>query len=516
MTSPRLRPSPITKQAQDVIEVLAESELFREAAASINRALQIEDEQWAMLVGGGDSYDGLTLDALKELSGSIREAMLKSPIVGRGAHLRHSYTWSKGVKMPNTKPADYGTRSGPRSSKDKAHEAFLNPVNQHNVFSDIAHEEMERSLYSDGAFFLLGDLKTRTLRRVPLAEITAFITNPDFADEVWAWRRTWRSTNARGKTEVKNVWYYTDDCPATPKERAKGQIQNDPVDHTKVFIVQAVNRQVGWPLGIPDAVSIIAWAKLYNEFLKYGYIMNRALATIAFKSTPASKTQGEKQAVRLASATGAGQAAIGGDLTAMPTAGRGYDFDAGRPIAAMVATGIQVSIVHLLSDPGAAGSSYGSASNLDLPTKRAIVSRQKSWALFLERVLRFIGIDEPVVTFPSLEEPDFYREIQALVYAWTTGLLHPDEIRARLLALLDIITDETGAPDGVMTPNNENSILRPDVDGDGSVEPGATTQGKNTGTGKARDSHDLDSMSESLSRLEISEKLGEILRLLSD
>lgn len=513
MTPPRLRQSPIARQAQDVVEILNESKMFREAAAEINRAFTLEDRDWEQMLGGVD-HEGPTLDSIKAISAEVRQAMLKpsvAPLVNRGAQLRHSYVWSKGVKLPEP-PTD--AKPGPKGAEALAHEAIAHAVNQNNVFSGDAHEEMERALYSDGSFFLLGDKATRLLRRVPLTEITGFITNPDFADEVWAWRRSWKSHKADGSSTTEHAWYYVADCPEPVAKRPK-KIDDDRVDGSKEFLVKSVNRHVGWPLGIPDAIAIVAWAKLYSEFMKYGYIMNRALATIAFTATPKTKTQGEKAAVRMASATGAGQTAIGANVSPVATAGKGYDFDAGRPLAALAATSVQVSIVHLLSDPGAAGSSYGSASNLDAPQARAIQVRQKSWARYLESVLKWLGLKDPEVSFPSLEDPDFYREMQGIILGWNSGVLHEEEVRTRLISLLNILTSKTEAPSGVMVPNNVNSILRPDVDGDGSPSSTASPdQGTSKGTGKARDSHDLESASEAFNRLEISEKLERVLEAL--
>jgi len=516
MDTVELSPDAALSRAQAVIEVIHENGELREAMSAAMRALKVEDENWTSAFSG-DGYEGPSLEDIQRGAEEIRMAMVKSPIIDRGAQLRHSYTWSKGVKLPKTKPADYGNRRGPKSRLDRAHEAFLDDINQRNIFSDVAHEEMERALYSDGNFFLLGDIASRTLRRVPLKEIAGFISNPDHNDEVWAWKRTWNSVDADGNSATKSAWYFTTDCPTPRKNRPK-KIRGVDVDESKEFLVHSVNRQVGWPLGIPDAIAIIAWAKLYSEFMKYGYIMNRALASIAFKSDPKTKTQGEKQALRLASATGAGQTAIGANVTPLNSAGKGYDFDAGRPIAAMVATGVQVSIVHLLSDPGAAGSSYSAAESLDLPTRRAIAARQKSWSLFLERVLRWIGIDEPVVTFPPLVDPDFYREMQSIILGWNSGTLHVSEVRMRLIELLDIVTDETDAPEGVMLPNNEKSWRRGDIDPkDGPAGSTSSTaspdQGRGNGAGNAPTAHSL-SMS-GFNDPQISEKLEQILELLN-
>lgn len=503
-----------TAVVEGTLEIIRENERLTESLLAVSRILQAEDAGWESIISDSGEYGGIQLEELQERSAEIRSAIVKSPVLGRGAHLRTSYVWSKGINIPDMKP-DTESKSGPKSAARAAdelrYEQFKQEINYRYIFSATAQEEMERCAYSDGNFFALADSKTKTIRRVPLQEITAFISNPDFIEEVWAWQRTWMQVDKSGKAVEKKVWYYTDDCPLPLAERAKTKIRKVDVDHTKVMIAQSFNKMVGWPLGIPDAVSVIAWAKLYSDFLKHGYVMNRALASIAFKATTETKDQGQRASMRLAETKGsAGKTAVLGaasNLQALPSAGRSYDFDGGRPLAALVATGVQVSIVHLLSDPGAAGSSYGSASNLDLPTKRAIVSRQRAWASYFERILRWFGVDEPVVSFPSLEEPDFYREVQALMLGWNSGNIHPREMRARLLELLDIVTDDKGDIPGVLIPNNAESMKQVAA---AQPKPAATTaspdQGQSKGTGDAKDSGDLRN----------DDKVGESLRALME
>ena len=526
MTTVELSPEAAESRANEVLEVIAQNRELSESLSAIAKVLRLEDEHWSSIFGT-PQHDGLTIDEIQELSQNIREAMVKSPIIDRGAQLRHSYVWSKGLNLPETPKEETGEdgkpKRGPKSAEYRAHQLIDDDINQRYVFSAAAHEEMERAAYSDGNFFLLGDNATKQIRRIPINEITNFITNPDFKEEVWAWKRTWQSTNRRGKTEEVSAWYYTDDCPAPMADRARVQIQNTKVDHTKTIIAQSFNRMVGWPLGIPDAVAVVAWAKLYSEFLKHGYVMSRALASIAFKATAPTKGAGDKMAMKLSSTNTSGNTAVMGsasDLTALPTAGRGYDFNSARPIAAMVATGVQVSIVHLLSDPGAAGSSYGSASNLDLPTKRAIVARQRSWTSFFTRVLKWLGLPNAKVDFPTLEEPDFFREMQSLVQAFETGEIHHDEIRPRLLKLAGIEPLHDESPEGVMLPNNKESWERSDIDPkDGPAGSGGSMSSKQGKTspltkGKSSNSNDIrsDSQTDSLVQLMtfIAEKLDRL------
>lgn len=517
----RVYSDPIQAATHDVLERLSEDPVARESFAAMNRLIDAEDTHWSSIFGGVKDYGGLELEDVKKASEAIREAIVKSPTIDRGAQLRHSYVWSKGVNLPKTE-SDSGARPGARTKLEKI---LANPITRRHFLSDTAHEELERGAYSDGNVFALADKKTGEARTVPLDEITGFITNPDFSSEIWAWKREWTHNDGQATAEAKSAWYYADDCPLGKSDRATA-INDVAVDPTKTMVVHSVNRQIGWPLGIPDAIAAVAWAKLYSEFLKHGYVMSRALASIAFRATVASKAGGENASMKMANTQGAGNTAVMGaanSLTALPTAGRGYDFDSGRPIAAMVATAVQVSIVHLLSDPGAAGSSYGSASNLDLPTKRAVLSRQRSWADFLNRLLAALGFEGADITFPSLEEPDFYRELQSVVAGWATGLLHEDEVRAKLVALLSIENSKTKAPDGVMLPNNENSWARNDVDP--KEKPGSSDQGVGQGhstpAGKGPNANDLrsDGVGEAarmLEHMEIRDLIGKVMERLNE
>src|SRR5690606_13670293 len=102
------------------------------------------------------------------------------------------------------------------------------------------------------------------------------------------------------------------------------------------------------------------------------------------------------------------------------------------------------------------------------------------------------GVPNANVSFPSLEEPDFFREVQSIIAGWSTGLLHENEVRSRLIALLAIETEEKSAPEGVMLPNNEKSWARNDVDP--KEAPGSDQgagPGPSTGAGKGPNANDV-------------------------
>lgn len=294
------------------------------------------------------------------------------------------------------------------------------------------------------------------------------------------------------------------------------------VNKDKVLFDQTFNSQVGWPLGVPDALAAIVWARIYSELMNHGKVMTESLAKFAFKVVQNSKKGADQVGVKTQRG-GSGQTAVvgsGNDLQAVSSAGKSYDFNGIRAVAAQVATALEVSIVHLLSDPGAAGSSYGSASNLDLPTKRAMVSRQNIWLSYLKRVFKWATDEDLNITFPPLDD-DPYRALQGLALIWNTGLVAADEMRGPILDAGGITPIHNSAPEGVLLPNNKDSWERADIDPkDGPATTAASPdQGVANGSGGASstDRNDLrtDNLGEMLNSF-VNEALLERLESVAD
>lgn len=476
--------NPISLVEQAFTQMREENAQLVERLDQVQLMFQVEDQGWTRLFGGlGDDFPGLDLDQLKDWSGQIQEYLVGNPIIKRGSGLRGSYVWSKGVKIPGAEraPGKKGTSTKlERFCKDKKTQAYL--------LSSEANDEMERAAVATGMYLLVGEDRTKKiLHPIPIDEIKAIQANPDYKGEVWAYLREWDSIDGQGKTKTQKEWIYTDRFDGTRKQSIKTETESIPVAENKTVFDQTFNSQIGWPLGVPDALSAIVWAKIYSELMNHGKVMTESLAKFAFKVTQTSQKGANNVGVKT-SRGGAGQTAVigqGNDLTPLSNAGKAYDFNGIRAVAAMVATALEVSIVHLLSDPGAAGSSYGSASNLDLPTKRAMVSRQNLWASYIERILEWATGDEDVkVTFPPLDD-DPYRAVQALALIWNTGLVHEDEMRDPILEMGGITAKHDKAPDGVLLPNNKDSWERADIDP--SDEPATTAaspdQGQSNGGG---------------------------------
>lgn len=458
--------TPINLIEQGIRELTEDNADLRERLDQVQMMFRVEDQGWDKLFGGfSDDYPGLDLDQLREIAVQIQEYEVGNPYIKRGSALRANYVWSKGVNIP-------GSEGNPkqRGQKGKLVNFCADPKSQAFLLSPEAHGEMERSAFSTGTYMLVGDERTKRIEYpVSITEITAILTNPDYLGEVWAYLREWDHLKPNGKTEKRKQWIYTDRYSGGAR---KTVINKVPVAEGKTLFDQTFNSQIGWPLGVPDALAAIVWARIYSEMVNHGKVMTESLAKFAFKVTQNTQKGADKVGVKT-STGGAGQTAVMGavnDLVPLSSAGKVYQFRELQPILAAVATTLEVSIVHLTSDPGSAGSSYGSASNLDLPTKKAVVARQNLWESYIKRILKWATDEDVPVMFPPLDD-DIYRAIQSLALIWNTGTVHPDEIRSAIIELGGILSKHNDVPEGILVPNNEHSIQRSDIDMDGKEQP---------------------------------------------
>jgi len=448
--------------------------VLQERLAELDRVMG--DDTWLPLLSYGQ--EGPSIDQLVKRSNQIRVAATLNPHVKRGAKLRFSYVWSDQIDYSGVP----GMGEQPGRGQANVGVRVDDPINQRYVFSALAHEEREMSLYTDGGFFLVGDDRTRQLRPISLNQISGLYTNDDDPSEVWAYRRLWYTD---GGITPNVEWIFTD---LFKDKQTEGIVYNgvrETVNRNKTMIDGWVNTQPGWTLGFPDAGCIVEWAKIYSEFIKSGKVMTDAMARIWATAKAQSSAGATQIAAKIGGATGYGKVAIGNELAPLSTAGKAYDFDAGRALIAIVATGIEVSVVHLTSDPGASGSSYASAATLDLPTRLAVEARRRWHEQYEERVLRFLGARNPRAKFPPLiDGAELYRKTQSVVLKWQTGLYTAEQIKNELQLIVgDPMPSEI--PDGVMLPNNEYSVGRNDIDPMTAINPtvGSPDQGQSNGAG---------------------------------
>lgn len=393
--------------------------------------LRMENIGWQRLDGSAEPA-GLTLEQIKMLDEKLSDLVAQNPLLKRAMQLRHGYVFGKGVRFSGTKPA--------------ANLAIEDPVNKRALFSVQAYEELNLAKGTAGNVFVLKDKKTTRFYRIPLKEITGVRTADASSEIVEYVQRSWTANGSETST-----WYPTQYVtrPAKSIRDESGRVIS--VDQTKVMYHETSNKQVGWTFGIPDCLAAMAWTLAYSEYLKDNATLVRAYSQFAMKVTAKTKKGVDNAAAKVA-IPGRSQTAVmaeGNDLTAMPATGSQVNFNNGQPLAAMVAASLGISVIALLSSPGAAGGSYGAAATLDAPTLIGMEAIQDTWALFYERILKDLGSKDAYAEFPAIETDPVYRQIGAAAQALSVGGMTQQEFFDLCHDLLDLgdATDGLPGPD---------------------------------------------------------------------
>ena len=462
---------------EEIARVSEENERLAENYAAISRAtLEFDDVGWTSV--NNLTEQGIKLEEVKLIAKNARKQMNTNSLLKRGAALRASYVFGRGFKMA----------SGGRPLAPRFQRIIDDPINQQVLFSEAACKKNEKILFAAGNFFARYDKRNQVWGRIPLEEIVGWSVDQDDPEIIKYLLREYErviSVSASGAqtTETVKVWYPMD--YTTSPNRTIADI---PVDRNFVVVDHRENDDTGSIWGVPDCLPALPWAWAYSEYLKDGSKMLKALSSIAWQvKSKTSKGAAQASAKLLNNRQVAATAVTGTDveLSAMPR-NNSVDLETGRPLAAMAASAMEVSVDALLSGTGstAAGSQV-----LDQSTLNAAYARQGNWEAFYTRVLRVMGVQDPTVKFNKIIVDPSYRSIQSLGQAWQTGLFDPNVIQAAYAEELGI--EAQGAiPEGVLVPNNENSMAA----GGGRITPGndmnasdvatnvATSQG-NSGAG---------------------------------
>lgn len=448
----------------------SENEVLKESMADVRALLDYEDRGWQLIsqIASGEHLEGLDLNEVKEISQRIRPRMTAISLAKRGADLHAGYVWSKGVHIEGTESTGGPGRPAGLSA------FFRNTTNQESIFSAIAHEELQKARYADGNVFALCDTQSKTVRLIPLKDITAVIVNPDFPTEVIAYRREWKPDPEKNP---KVRWYYTNRWDGKKQKSFTSNGVTEIVDLNSIIVDKKFNRAPGYVLGIPDAIAAMPHIAAYDEIMAYGRVVTESLAKILYKVTSASKSGVQSTGVKIAGFGGHGGTASmmeGQDLSAVSTAGRGYDFSSARPVAAMAAAALNVSNMDLLNDSAAAGSSYGSAAALVPANKNAMRLMQAEWVELYEEILSVFKLTSKRVWFDPIDDADLYRESQSLKLL--SDALSDEEYRRSVLDLLDVSGDPLNIPDTLK--------LRSQAPETGAAaQQAAPDQGRATGSG---------------------------------
>lgn len=500
---------------------------LEEAVDNVMAMLRREDRNWGSAVGPEDEC-GFTLSEIKEWSKKIRESTIGAPWIKKGLSARSSYIWKDGIHYDSIESEGRGKGTNVQALID-------DPINQRNFFGDSAHRRREGCLYHDAIAAWIGQMEQgkKRLYPLPLKEITDQLRDPDRPDVIWAYRHSWthRDPSTGAETE-KAEWIFTDEfVDKRSKIRnvmSKVSGVQEKVATDKVIFDMHANRQEGHRFGSPDALAAYVWNKITRDATMDGVTMQAAMASFAWKASTSSKNSADNASMRFARGNAPGATAVVGgpnDLTPMANAGKGYDFGTLRGLTAIIATSLDISNIVLTADVSAAGSSYGSASTLDLPTRLAMEARRAEHIELDIRVLKWLGAKAPHAYFQTLADAtEIFRECQAILLLWSSGLYEPGPLEKRLSALLQVV--ENTVPKNVLLPNNSDSWQRLDIDpnvtgkggsdsGDqtsGVGKPNATPsgQGQKSAAGKGQNANDLrkDGVGEMMARLE---KFGEMI-----
>lgn len=451
----------ITTELSEVESLRQENELFRESYAAIaNAALEFDEKGWSPL--NGVTGDGFTLLQAKQIAKAAREQVTSNPLLKRGAMLRATYVFGRGFKMSSN-----GRPVPPRFMS-----VIDDPVNQMVLFGEAACKQNERTLFTSGNFFVAYNRRLRQFSRIPLEEIENVARDPENPQIIKYVLRSYSRETISAQTNATNVETVTEWYPMDYTNNPVSVIGGTRVNRDMVVIDLRENNDAESIWGAPDCLPALPWAWAYSEYLKDGSKMLKALSSIAWQvKSKSAKGVSNASAKLLNNRQVAATAVTGSDveLSAMPR-NNSVDLGTGKPLAAMAATAMEVSVDALLSD----GSS---AMTLDQPTLNAAYGRQGDWEGFFVRALRLIGVQNPEVQFNKIVVDPSYRSIQSLGQAWMTGLFDPEVIQSAYAEELGI--DAPGMiPDGVLVPNNEYSIARADLDTDALMQ--RTTIGSGT------------------------------------
>lgn len=494
--------NPTIESLSEQVEALTtQNGTLAESLQDVTRSLAFEDRGWTLISElGGDEHEGLTLPELQEISKKIRPYMTGGSLIKRGSELHIGYVWGKGVSIEGTEaPTGRGRPSDLRKF-------YMNTVNQESIFSPSAHGEIQRARYSDGNVLAVCNKGSGTVRRIPVSEITDVRVNPDFPEEVWAYQRTWNPDPASTAPEPKIRWYYTNRFSGTRQQFiTTNSVRVEVAPET--IIDKRFNRQVGWPLGIPDATAAMPWFHAYSEIMRYGRVVNEALAKMLYKIVSKSPTGAAAAAVKVADMTGHGNSLSlvqGQDVNAINSAGKGYDFASSRPVAAMIAASLNVPNIELLADSSAAGSSYGAAQSLTPSTLNAMQVQQAEWIEFFHEIFEFFGFGTPHIWFDPITEPDFYRVMQGITLAATA--LSDEEYRGKVLDALNIRGNSKEIPPALKLRSQPKKQAASPDQGKNSPAGGTDNQNdtnRNDTIGETLEPVWLDDLRELVERLEV-------------
>lgn len=463
--------------------------LFENASGALARLeLAYEDRGWELI--RGNARNEFTREGLVRAAELAGVMVIANPLMKRGTAIRHAYIWGQGLQI--TARAQ-GQESGEQDVNAVVQDFLDDEGNREAVFGAQARERWEKNQATCGNYFiacftdpLTGRVQVRT---IDFGEIVEIIHDPGDRAKPQFYLRQWTESGVDAKTGVqisqtKQAYYPALKYQPAMKVKTLNKVPvmwDTPIYHEKV------NGLSHWQYGIGDAYAALPWARGYKEFLEDWATLCKALSRLAFKakSGKASAAQGLRNQLQNLNSLPAGSVAAmtsDGDLEAIPKTGATLDSESGRPLAAMVAAALGVTVTILLADPGTTGA-RAVAETLDLPMRLEMQGRQEVHGETLQALLGYV-VEQAVmcprgplkgttvrdgdrlfakftddtdatieIVWPDLDEVPLADLMKAIVEADGTGKLPPMETLKLILRALKIrdidniltaVTDEKG------------------------------------------------------------------------
>jgi hypothetical protein len=444
-------------------------ELLLESLADVELAL--EDRGWDLVTRRAEIE--FTRTGLKRAARLARTMAIVNPLIRRGLNLRAAYVWSGGVEIRARATGQNDDNTGEQDVNSLI-QAFLDDKATRKVLtSAAARESNERTLGTDGIFAVACFTKPLTgrvqIREIPSDELEDRVTNPEDETETWYWKRVWveryLGPDGARSSESRTTYYPDIDYRPAPGARLD-RIGGNPIMWDAPLAVLTVNGLSTWDFGIGDAFAALPWARAYKEFLEDWARLVKSLSRFAWRQTAGTKGKAQtaaaavKAAVQPADVSAAvgpspvGAVAVGGpgmgSLEAIPKSGATIDSDSGKPLAGMVAAGLDVPVTMLLADPGTTGA-RAVAETLDRPTEDMATMRRDVWGDFHRQLLDYV-IDQAVKAprgplKGTVTRDEWGREVVTLAgeTARTIEIEWPDLSETPMKDLIEAIT----AADGV-------------------------------------------------------------------
>lgn len=446
----------------------------------VNAMLAFEDQNWVPLktMGVGNGYKGIAHPQLVELVAKAQEMTKMNALMGHALRIKTNHVFGRGFSFDIT-PAGKSGKTAPRLQK-----MIDDPENQRVIFSANALKSLNRTLWNTGNIYALWNEREKefTILPVDTAIEDGVITYDDNPSRVKYYKRSYIKRNDIPVTQdAKNpqnkyeewipVLEYKEKLGKSLPKTIKISGKDEPVNQDCVIIDLRVNKDEEDLYGVPDSFAAIPWAWASAEYIKDGSKLLKAYAAIAYQIK--TKTESGKKAAGAAIATGkiAGSAVTGPDTEiSQINRASAVDLYTGRPIQAMFASAVDLSVTSVTNDTGKGGA-YGSEQVLTTPELLSALSRQEDFAAFFSRLFRAMGF-EGTLKFKALTvDPDHRRAQTALLFR-TGGGISQKEFRAFGLEVLDMEGDPNELPEPDEFTGSKINTLTPDEPEDPNARQG--------------------------------------------